>query len=312
MNLLATLLAVFVLAASSVTANQDWFDAKRNRTVPVRIMLPPTDSKAKTPYPVVIFSHGLGGSREASTFLGNAWTEAGYAVVYVQHPGSDTSVWQDKRAEGIGAIMQSMKAAANGEQLKARVEDIHYVLDELARRNQSDTMLKGKLDLSRIAMTGHSFGAGTTAAIAGQSYGRLGPIFQDKRIKCAIYFSPPVSAIASRDPAAAFSTITVPGFDMTGTEDVSPIGGTKAEWRRLLYDGVAAHDQYLVIFNGGDHMIFGGRKMRPGKDDFFQPRIAKLSTAFLDAYLRGDKEQLAWLKSQSGAWLGSAGTIEHK
>lgn len=308
MNFLAALLAVFVMA-TSVTANQDWVDSKRDRTVPVRIMVP---REGQAPYPVVIFSHGLGGSREGAAYLGDAWTSAGYAVVYVQHPGSDTSVWQSKRSEGMNAIMASMKAAANGEQLKARADDIHFVIDELTKRNQSDPMLKGKLDLSKIAMTGHSFGAGTTAAIAGQRYGRLGSIFQDDRIKCAIYFSPPVNAIAAKDPASVFSSITVPGFVMTGTEDTSPIGGTQKEWRRFVFDGINARDQYLVIFNGGDHMIFSGRLHRSDKDEFFQPRITRLSTAFLDAYLRGDKKQLAWLKSDAHSYLGSAGIFEHK
>jgi predicted dienelactone hydrolase len=309
MNFLATLLTVLVLATASVAVDQDWKDAKRSRTVPVRIMMP---SSGKAPYPVVIFSHGLGGSREGSSFLGDAWTKAGYVVVFVQHPGSDKTLWETKRDQGMSAIMSSMKAAANGEQLKARVEDIHFVIDELTRRNELDPVLKGKLDLSRIAMTGHSFGAGTTAAIAGQNYGRLGPIFRDSRIKCAIYFSPPVNAVASRDPSSTFSSISVPGFVMTGTEDSSPIGGTRTEWRRLVYDGIAARDQYLVIFNGGDHMIFSGRLQRSDKDAFFQPRITKLSTAFLDAYLRGDKKQLAWLKTESASYLGSSGTVEHK
>ena len=38
----------------------DWFDEKRQRQVPVRIYYP----QGRGPYPVVVFSHGLGGSRE--------------------------------------------------------------------------------------------------------------------------------------------------------------------------------------------------------------------------------------------------------
>ena len=41
-------------------------DAQRNRDVPVRIFMP----NAKAPQPVVLFSHGLGGSREGNAFMG--------------------------------------------------------------------------------------------------------------------------------------------------------------------------------------------------------------------------------------------------
>src|SRR3977135_1666353 len=60
-------------------------DAARNRDIPVRIYLPATGE----PKPVVLFSHGLGGSRSASKFLGEHWAARGYVAVFVQHPGSD-------------------------------------------------------------------------------------------------------------------------------------------------------------------------------------------------------------------------------
>ena len=67
-------------------------DAKRKRDIPLRIYLPP----GKSPTPVVLFSHGLGGSREGCVYLGRHWAARGYVAVFLQHPGSDTSVWQDK------------------------------------------------------------------------------------------------------------------------------------------------------------------------------------------------------------------------
>src|SRR5262245_56364081 len=67
-------------------------DAKRERDIPVLVYMP----KAALPAPVVLFSHGLGGNRQGSAFLGNHWAARGYAVVFVQHPGSDDSVWKGK------------------------------------------------------------------------------------------------------------------------------------------------------------------------------------------------------------------------
>lgn len=70
--------AVFsVTALSRVPAAEtillDPVDAERERTVPVKVYLPETEK----PLPVILFSHGLGGSRKASPYLGNHWAEAG-------------------------------------------------------------------------------------------------------------------------------------------------------------------------------------------------------------------------------------------
>jgi predicted dienelactone hydrolase len=65
-------------------------DASRDRALPIRVYLPAASKAA----PVVLFSHGLGGSRENNPYLGKHWSARGYAVVFVQHPGSDESVWK--------------------------------------------------------------------------------------------------------------------------------------------------------------------------------------------------------------------------
>ena len=56
----------------------------------------------------MLFSHGLGGSREGSAFLGKHWAARGYVVVFLQHPGSDESVWKSKPfAERMPAMRQA-------------------------------------------------------------------------------------------------------------------------------------------------------------------------------------------------------------
>src|ERR1039457_5151717 len=67
-------------------------DAARNRDLPVRVYLPTNTA----PVPVILFSHGLGGNREGSKFLGGHWASRGYAAVFLQHPGSDDSVWKSE------------------------------------------------------------------------------------------------------------------------------------------------------------------------------------------------------------------------
>ena len=43
------------------------------------------------PCPVIIFSHGLGGSRDGYEYLGRHWASHGYVSVHSTHIGSDTS-----------------------------------------------------------------------------------------------------------------------------------------------------------------------------------------------------------------------------
>ena len=74
-------------------------DAARDRDIPVRVYLPPHTA----PAPVVLFSHGLGGSRSGSAFLGEHWAARGYVAVFLQHPGSDESVWKNQPP---GEVMQ--------------------------------------------------------------------------------------------------------------------------------------------------------------------------------------------------------------
>ncbi len=68
-------------------------DGTRERKVPVRVYLP----TGAAPAPVVLWSHGLGGSRDNSAYLGRHWSARGFVVVAMQHAGSDESVWQDAK-----------------------------------------------------------------------------------------------------------------------------------------------------------------------------------------------------------------------
>ncbi len=102
---------------------EDWHDSERNRDIPIKIYLPTTGT---APFPVVIFSHGLGGSREAATYLGSYWSQHGYLCIFVQHAGSDTGVWIGARGQGREAILQNMKAAANGQNSTRPLERHHF------------------------------------------------------------------------------------------------------------------------------------------------------------------------------------------
>ena len=69
-----------------------------------------------------------------------------------------------------------MEQAAGAQNFLLRVKDVKAVLDQLARWNEGAShSLAGRLDLRRVGMSGHSFGAVTTQAVSGQRAPR-GPV----------------------------------------------------------------------------------------------------------------------------------------
>ncbi|MCL4793206.1 MAG: hypothetical protein KJZ84_01520 [Bryobacteraceae bacterium] len=269
-------------------------DSARSRDIPVRVFLPAAPAAA----PVVLFSHGLGGSNQGNDHLSGHWSGRGYAVVFVQHTGSDNSVWKDKPLRRRRA---GMEQAASAQNLLLRLADIPAVLNQLSAWNkESRHPLAHRLDLSRIGMSGHSFGALTTQGVSGQSYGRQGPRFTDRRIRAAVMFSP--STPRQGEPAAAFGSVQIPWMLMTGTSDTAAIGGATIEDRLNVYPHLPPGGKYELVLDGAEHSAFTDRRL-PGdklpRNPNHHRAIQALTTAFWDAHLRGDTAARAWLESGS-------------
>jgi predicted dienelactone hydrolase len=89
------------------------------------------------------------------------------------------------------------------------VRDVHAVLDQLELWNKDEAHpLAGRLDLGRIGMSSHSFGAVTTQAVSGQVF-PIGKGFTDPRIKAAVLMSPSAPR-AGGDPKKAFGEVKIP------------------------------------------------------------------------------------------------------
>jgi dienelactone hydrolase len=234
-----------------VSKTLDVKDAARDRTLPVRVYLP---EKGK-PAPVILFSHGLGGSRDNSPYLGEHWAN-----------------------------------------LILRAKDIPATIDALTAWNSvKDHPLHGRLDLKHIGMSGHSFGAVTTQAVAGQSMGGGRVSFSEPRVTAAVMFSPSPPKLG--DPAAAFGTIKIPCLLMTGTLDTSPIGNTGAEDRLRVYPFLTNVPAWQVVFDKATHMSFGDRDLmgKSEKENRYHAPILALTTAFWDAELKKDPAAKSWL-----------------
>ena len=98
--------------------------------------------------------------------------------------------------------------------------------------------------------------------------------------------------------AKAFGSVKIPWMLMTGTKDVSPIGDQDAASRLAVYPLLHGAAKYEVVLFNAEHSVFTDRPL-PGDREPRNPNhhrvILALSTAFWDAYLRGDTDALAWL-----------------
>lgn len=301
--------------ASSVNFEYGSFtDASRdNRVVPYKVYYHHYIPK---PAPVVIFSHGLGGSVEAAEYLGLELAMHGYIAVFIQHEGSDKSLWegainphQIKRK--LAKSIRDPDAAIN------RYKDIPFVIDALAILNTQDGALKGKMDLARIGMAGHSYGARSVLMAAGESMPVLGTQMKEPRIKAAVALSPnlPQRALNKEINAdSLYGAVDIPIFHMTGTEDGYPFADDfDPATRTLPYQGIAAHDQYLLVLDGANHAAFGGGT-RKGQDNDprWQRAVADGTILFFDAYLRADDTAKQKLRHEYVRSLKTQDRFEYK
>ncbi len=279
-------------AATPEVHDDTWHDAVRQRDIPLRLRWP----KGLGPWPLLLHSHGLGGSREGGDVWGQAWCDAGFTVVHLQHAGSDTEVI---RAGGVGGL----RAAGNGHQLLARVADVRAVLDEATRRQRAGAPRWRDVRLDAVGVSGHSFGALTTLAVAGQRYPVPGDL-SDPRPRAFLALSP--SSSRSRlSVHEQFGGITRPLMAVTGSLDGDPFGSyDTGEPRARVYDGLPPGQRALLWLDGADHMTFSGNRRQrisgrgtfqraaeaQQREDAHHALVARLSTLWWRWRLLGDAD----------------------
>ncbi len=133
------------------------------------------------PFPVVVFSPGLGGVRTQNTAWAEELTSRGYLVAALDHPyDSAAVVLRDgrtvaTRVTATGNDTTDRRRAVDWTAIRAA--DLSFALSELARLNREPGgMFHGKLDTRRAAVTGHSLGGAAA----------LQALRQDSRFAAAI------------------------------------------------------------------------------------------------------------------------------
>ena len=288
----------------------EWMDAKRdNRKVSYKVYCP--TETAHAPFPVIIWSHGLGGSRDGAGFISRFIAAHGYIIVHIQHPGTDSTLWEGKPGHPWDVIRATHIPRSATLQ---RFKDVPFALSKLSSLECASFM-----DMTRVGMSGHSFGGMTTQVMAGQH--RVGGTHQyslfQNIFKAGIVYSPsPYQQKKGYTPQDIYGGIQIPLLMMTGTEDDSPLENFGYQERLDVFNYSGGPDQHLVVLDHGDHMVYNGSRGKLDanpKRDVHEEIIKILSLAFWDAYLKDDDVAKHWLTDGNVSnWLADEATYQFR
>ncbi|WP_079435867.1 hypothetical protein [Zoogloea sp. LCSB751] len=286
-------------------------DTRRARTLPLKLYLP----EGAKPLGLILFSHGLGGSREGGADWLEHWCSHGFAALAVQHPGSDASLLRNNSPLGL---RHALKAAMNPEELAHRAEDIRFVLSRIGR----DPALAALADVQAIGLSGHSFGAVTVQLLAGERRPQHLSVTLDPRVRAVLAFSPS-ARFSDQGPSLdhRFGGIHLPFFSITGSrDDGMGLSDITAANRELPYRHMPPGDKYLLVFAGGNHLDFAGQasaaegavfRLRRAPAPFHTALLAA-STAFWQAFLARNDGARHWLTATLPKHLRSEDRFEFK
>jgi Ca2+-binding RTX toxin-like protein len=257
------------------------------RNIEVRIFAP----DAPGDYPVIFYSHGLGGSPFANA--GNVASDLaglGYIVIAPTHLDSF------RTAAAVQDDFSSISAAT----ALHRVSDIQFLLSNASAFAAS---LAGySLNLTDPTIAGHSMGAFTTALLtgatsnlpeigglaAGNAYGLAS--VADARFKQAILLSPQGVAPTFGFTAGSWNHQSVPAITITGTLDGGADGQTYHD-RFTGFDSSPATGKYAFVLAGADHGQVGGDPVNPA----LNAEVTAAASLFLQAYVGNSAAALATL-----------------
>lgn len=248
-------------------------------------------------FPLIVFSHGNGGSRYQNTFWCDFVASHGYIIVSADHTGN----------AAITLLKDALVPYQSGGRAASAIDrpkDMSFLLDQMTKWNAGSepagARFKDRLDLRRPCAAGMSFGSMTAVRVAEM----------DPRFKSVI-------AMSGAYPQNA--DLKTPTLWMVGTEDrtIGPLGNALVRGHHEKHDGPS----YLLELKNGGHYSFtdmfkmnpdhgdgvGKGKRREGGAEFqFTSMettyriINAYSVAFLAVYARADRNSLPFL--QKNGW----------
>ncbi|MBY5420991.1 alpha/beta hydrolase family protein [Rhizobium johnstonii] len=252
--------------------------------------------------PIVLLSHGFGPSnylpsKDGYASLAQFWAERGFAVIQPTHASS--------RVGGL-------PADAPGAPFfwRERVEELKVILDHLPEVERQAPAVAGRMDHSRIAAAGHSFGGHTVGLLLGARLNEES--FSDLRISAGILLAAPgrggkdmTQESAARFPFfdVNFSTMATRSLVVCGEADDPHFTTRGPEWHAdAFYDAPGA--DALLTLHGVGHGLGGIAGLDAKETEIEAPDVLE-ATKRLTA---------AWLQTALGAdvdaWTGACLALE--
>jgi len=267
-----------------------------------------------TGLPVVVFSHGFGGSLDKYAPLADFWAANGFVVLQPTHLDSRTLAVtsEDPRYPTIWRV---------------RIDDLVRVLDEIDTLVAAVPGLAGRVDATRIAVAGHSWGAQTASTLLGagvrDASGTPGEDFADKRVTAGVLLSLTGTG-ESLTPFAAenfpfmhpeFSSLTTPALIVTGDNDQSLLSTRGPDWFTDAYF-MSPGAQHLLTLFGGEHSLGGivgyGSAETTDENPERVALIQRITTAYLRTALAVDAESFAAARAEMAQNAASVGRLDSK
>lgn len=220
----------------------------RGEDLQVRVSAPATG----TDLPIIVFSHGYGESLKGYAPLADYWAAHGFVVIQPTHLDSRTLnvTPDDPRYAEIWRI---------------RVADLKLILDRLDLVEAQVPGLEGRLDRSRIAAAGHSWGGQTASMLLGARVVGAGEDLADSRVTAGVLLATTGSGGADLSPFAAenfpfmnpsFTEMSTPTLVVAGDQDQSALSVRGPDWFTDPYFLSPGPKSLLTVF-GAEHSLGG-------------------------------------------------------